>query len=68
MIESRVKFYGDAWKRNECNPGGGVTNGLFIGMGLHQCSALSHFLFTLVIDGLMRGIQEELPWEYAFCR
>jgi len=34
----------------------GVTNDLYVGMGLHQGSVLSHFLFTLVIDELTRGI------------
>jgi len=45
---------------------GGVTNGFFIGMGLHQGSALSPFLFTLVMDVLTRGIQDELPWCMLF--
>ena len=40
---------------------GGVTNDFFIGMDLHQGSALSPFLFTLVMDELTRGIQDELP-------
>ena len=85
MIESHVKFYGDAWRRNECYPGTfellricmrevkrvlgrqeGVTNDFFVGMGLHQGSALSPFLFTLVMDKLMRGIQDELPWSILF--
>jgi len=45
---------------------GGVTNDFFIGMGLHQASALSPFLFTLVMDVLTRGIQGELPWCVLF--
>jgi len=39
---------------------GGVTNDFFVGMGLHQGSTLSSFLFTLVMDELTRGIQDEL--------
>jgi len=39
----------------------GVTNDLFIDRGLHRGFALSHFLFTLVVDELTRGIQDELP-------
>jgi len=34
----------------------GVIDDFFVGMGLHQGSALSPFLFTLVMDDLMRGI------------
>ena len=45
---------------------GGVTNDFFIGMSLYQGSALSPFLFTLVIDELIRGIQDELPWSMLF--
>ena len=30
-------------------------------MGLHQGSVLSPFLFTLVMDELTRGIQDEVP-------
>ena len=40
---------------------GGFTNDFFIGMGMHQGSALSPFLFTLVMDELTRGIQDESP-------
>ena len=39
---------------------GGVVNDFFVGMGLHQGSFLSPFLFTLVMDEPMRGIQDEL--------
>ena len=45
---------------------GGVTNDFFVGMGLHQDSALNPFLFTLVMDVLTRGIQDELPWYMLF--
>ena len=45
---------------------GGVTNDLFIDMGLHQGSTLSPFLFTLVMGVLTIGIQDELPWCMLF--
>jgi len=44
----------------------GVTNDFFVGMGLHQGSALSPFLFTLVMDELTKGIQDGLTWCMLF--
>ena len=40
---------------------GGVSNDFVVSLGLHQGSALSPFLFTLVLDKLTRGIQDEVP-------
>ena len=37
-----------------------------IDIGLHQGSALSPFLFTVVMDELTRGIQDEIPWCMLF--
>jgi len=45
---------------------GGITEDFVVGMGLHQGSALSPFLFTLVTDELTRGIQDALPWCMLF--
>ena len=44
----------------------GVTNDFAIGMGLHQDSALSPFLFALVVDELIEGIQDALSWYMLF--
>jgi len=38
------------------------TNEFPIDIGLHQRLALSSFLFTIVMDELTRGIQDEVPW------
>ena len=45
---------------------GGVSNDFAVSMGLHQGSALSPFLLTLVLDELTRGIQDEVPWCMLF--
>jgi len=45
---------------------GGVTNDFFVGMDLHRGSALSPFLFTLIMDELTKGIQDGLPWCILF--
>jgi len=45
---------------------GGVTNDFYVGMGLNLGSALSPFLFTLVMDEHTKGIQDELPWRMLF--
>ena len=44
----------------------GVSNDFAISMGLHQGSAVSPFLFTLVLDELIRRIQDEVPWCILF--
>jgi len=37
-----------------------------IDIGLHQTSALSPFLFTIIIDELTREIQNKVPWCMLF--
>ncbi|VFQ74880.1 unnamed protein product, partial [Cuscuta campestris] len=37
-----------------------------VGMGLHQGSALSPFLFALVMDVLTQGVQDGVPWCMLF--
>ena len=45
---------------------GGITSNFSITIGLHQGSALSPFLFVLVMDKLTRAIQDEIPWCMLF--
>ena len=37
-----------------------------ITIGLHQGSALSQFLFAIMMDELTRVIQDEIPWCMLF--
>ncbi|XP_070003463.1 secreted RxLR effector protein 78-like [Nicotiana sylvestris] len=45
---------------------GGDSEHFSVEMGLHQGSALSSFLFTLVMDALTNHIQGEVPWCMLF--
>ncbi|HEX4920193.1 MAG TPA: reverse transcriptase family protein, partial [Candidatus Bathyarchaeia archaeon] len=44
----------------------GNTELFSVERGLHQGSALSPYLFTLILDELSRDLQEELPWCLIF--
>jgi hypothetical protein len=44
----------------------GDTNNFPINIGLHQGSALSLYLFALVMDGVRRDIQGGIPWCMLF--
>jgi len=46
--------------RTSVRMSGGDTYDFFVRMGLHQGSALSPFLFTIVMNKLTKGIQDEL--------
>jgi Reverse transcriptase (RNA-dependent DNA polymerase) len=38
-----------------------------IKIGLHQRSALSPYIFTLVMDEITKDIQRDIPWCMFFC-
>ncbi|GJW09732.1 retrovirus-related pol polyprotein LINE-1 [Tanacetum coccineum] len=44
----------------------GSTEFFQVEVGLHQGSAISPYLFTLILDELSRGIQESIPWCMIF--
>lgn len=44
----------------------GLSNDFPITVGLHQGSALSPYLFALVMDELTKHIQDEVPWSLLF--
>jgi hypothetical protein len=44
----------------------GETNDFPINIGLHQGSALSPYLFALVMDEVTRDIQCDIPWCMLF--
>ncbi|GJV57816.1 retrovirus-related pol polyprotein LINE-1 [Tanacetum coccineum] len=44
----------------------GSTEFFQVEVGLHQGSAISLYLFTLILDELSRGIQESIPWCMIF--
>ena len=44
----------------------GLTKEFNVGVGLHQGSALSPFLFAIIIDRLMEDIRKDAPWDMLF--
>ena len=44
----------------------GETNDFPITIGLHQGFALSTYLFALVMDELIRHMQDKVPWYMLF--
>ncbi|KAJ8349299.1 hypothetical protein SKAU_G00244290 [Synaphobranchus kaupii] len=44
----------------------GVTEAFKVGVGLHQGSALSPFLFAMVMDRLTDEVRQESPWTMMF--
>ena len=63
-IELIKDIYEDVTTRVKTS--GGVTEAFPIKIGLHQGSALSPYLFTLIMDELTAHIQDTVPWCMLF--
>jgi hypothetical protein len=57
-------MYRDA--RTQVRTEAGITDQFSVAVGLHQGSALSPYLFLLVMDALTSNIQERAPWCMLF--
>ena len=44
----------------------GLSEGFKVGVGLHQGSALSPFLFAIIIDRLTKDNRKDAPWDMLF--
>ena len=68
LSETYIQIIQDMYEGNRTivKTPGGDTEGLPISIGLHRGSALSPFLFVLVMDELTRHIQEDVPWCMLF--
>ena len=44
----------------------GLTEEFKVGVGLHQGSSLTPFLFAIIIDRLTEDIRKDAPWDMLF--
>ena len=44
----------------------GMSEHFELGIGLHQGSALSPFLFIMLVDTISQDVRTELPWELLY--
>ena len=44
----------------------GISEHVEVGIGLHQVSALSPFLFIMLVDTISQDVRTELPWELLY--
>ena len=59
-----LDMYDDSMTAVRCAVG--VTEWFKVDVGLHQVSALSPFLFAMLIDWLTNEVREESPWTMMF--
>ena len=44
----------------------GISEQFEVGIGLHQSSALSPFLFIMLVDTISQDVRTDLPWELLY--
>ena len=66
--EKYVRIIQDMYERAEANVKSsvGLTKSFPVNVGLHQGSALSPYLFDLVMDVVTQGIRDQSPWCMLF--
>ena len=64
MPEKCVMIVQDMYEgaRTRVTSRAGITDMIPVGVVLHQGSSLSHYLFTMIMDVLARGIKDLSPW------
>ena len=48
--------------KTRVNSSEGLTDMIPVGVGLHQGSTLSPYIFAMIMDVLVRGIKDQSPW------
>ena len=64
VLKNYVKMVQDMYEgaRTQVRSSTGLTELIPVGVGLHQGSSLSPYLFDLIMDSISRGIVNESPW------
>ena len=52
--------------RTSVRSAAGLTEDFEVRVGLHQGTALSPFLFAIIIDVLTKDVRKEAPWDMMF--
>ena len=68
MLEKFIRIVQDMYQRSytKVRTAVGTTERFEVAVGMHQGSALSPFLFVMVIDCLTEDIRNEVPWMMIF--
>ena len=66
--ETYVKIVEDMYEgvTTKIKTNAGVSKSFQVKIGVHQGSALSPYLFILVLDELLKGVIKEVPWCMLF--
>ena len=68
VLEKYVRLIKEMYRdaKTKVRSGVGTTEGFEVKVGLHQGSALRHFLFNIVFDVLTRGMRRGVPWSMMY--